>query len=173
MTTARRRRLKVSYGALHLQQQTAPVSNVVANVAVAVVDVSVGQRQLLRHATRTPPEYVLSLRRLRQRRWRSVWDIYNELGATYFRRAYRMACQSFKHLAALLCPYILSACGKKSIPRSYRNGPISPDVQLACAIRWFAGGSAYNIMTTYGVSHSDRIDSNWCVVDAINKYPVL
>ena len=81
------------------------------------------------------------------------WDIYNELGATsYFERAYRMIYQTFKHLAVLLCPLILSAFGKKGTMRHYRNGPISPDVRLACAIRWFAGGSAYDIMTTYGIS---------------------
>ena len=158
MTTARRRRLKVSY-ALHLQQQTAAVSNVVANVAPAVVDVSVRQWRL-RRRTRTPPEHVRSRRQLRQRRRRSVWDIYNELGPTYVQRAYRMRYRSFKHLAALLCPYILAACGKKGNPRNYRNGPISPDVRLACAIRWFAGGSAYDIMTTYGISHTDTIYKN-------------
>ena len=67
MTTVRRRRLKVSY-ALHLQQQTAAVSNVVANVAPAVVDVSVRQWRLRRRTTRTPPEHVRSRRQLRQRR---------------------------------------------------------------------------------------------------------
>ncbi len=159
MTTARRRRLKVSY-ALHLQQQTAAVSNVVANVASAVVDVSVRQWRLRRRTTKTPPEHVRSRRQLRQRRRRSVRYIYNELGPIYFRRAYRMTYRSFKHLAALLCPYILAACGKKGNPRNYRNGPISPDVRLACAIRWFVGGSAYDIMTTYGISHTDTIYKN-------------
>ena len=84
-----------------------------------------------------------------------------------------MTYRSFKHLAALLCPYILAACGKKGNPRNYRNGPISPDVRLACAIRWFAGGSAYDIMTTYGISHTDTINSYWYVVDVINKHPAF
>jgi hypothetical protein len=119
MTTARRRRLQVSY-ALHLQQQTAAVSDVVANVTAAIVDLSVCQWRLRQRTTRTTPEHVRSRRQLRQRRRRSVRDIYKELGAAiYFRRAYRMTYQSFKHLAALLCPYILAACGKKGNPRNY------------------------------------------------------
>jgi hypothetical protein len=49
------------------------------------------------------------------------------------------------------------------------NGPISRNVRLACAIRWFAGGSTYDIMTTYGLGHTDTINSYWYVLDAINK----
>jgi hypothetical protein len=70
-----------------------------------------------------------------------------------------MTYQSFKHLAALLPPYIFAACGKRGLPRYYRNARISPDVRLACAIPWFAAGSAYNIMTTYGISHTDTFIS--------------
>jgi hypothetical protein len=84
-----------------------------------------------------------------------------------------MTYHSFKHPATLLYPYILAACGKKGIPRNYQNGPISPDVRLACAIRWFAGGSAYDIMRTYGISHTDTINSYWYIVDAINKHPAF
>jgi hypothetical protein len=48
----------------------------------------------------------------------------------------------------------------------------SPDVQLACAIRWFSGGSAYGLrMTSYGIGRSDTIKSYWHVVDAINSHP--
>ncbi len=35
------------------------------------------------------------------------------------------------------------------------NGRISKSVRLACALRYFAGGSPYNIMCKYGVSHSN------------------
>lgn len=51
------------------------------------------------------------------------------------------------------------------------NGPISPDGRLACAICWFAGGSTYDIMTTFGISRPDTNSSYWYVVDAINKHP--
>ena len=82
-----------------------------------------------------------------------------------------MTCKTFKCLAALLCPYINAACDKKGTARFCWNGQISPDVQLAFALRWFAGGLPYDIMTTYGISHTDTIYSVWYVVDAINRHP--
>ena len=73
-----------------------------------------------------------------------------------------MTYRSFKHLAGLLCPIFNATSGIKGTSRYCpANRPILPDVRLACAIRWFAGGSTYNIMTTYG------INSYWYVVDAM------
>jgi hypothetical protein len=63
-----------------------------------------------------------------------------------------MTFATFTHVATILRPYIIATSGKKGKPRYSPNGPIDPDVRLACAIRWFAGGSFYDIMTTYGVS---------------------
>jgi hypothetical protein len=82
-----------------------------------------------------------------------------------------MKYSTFKCLATLLRPHIIAASGKKGTMSYIPNGPISPDVHLACAIRWFAGGSTYDIMTTYGLGHTDTINSYWHVVDAINKHP--
>lgn len=111
-------------------------------------------------------------RTFRKRQRRSVKDIYNELGDTYFRRAYRMQYRTFKRLARELRPGIVDASGKKGITSRYAsNGQIAPDVRLACALRWFAGGSPYDIMTTYGISHTDTINSIWHVVDAVNRHP--
>jgi hypothetical protein len=72
-----------------------------------------------------------------------------------------------------LRPYIIQAFGQKGGPsRFVPNGPISPDVRLASAIRWFSGGSAYDLMTSCGIGHSDTIKSYWYdVVDAINSHP--
>ena len=81
-----------------------------------------------------------------------------------------MKCRTFKRLATLLCPHIITASGKKGTKSYIPNGPISPDVRLACAIRWFAGGSTYDKMTTYGLGHTDTTVSYWFVVDAINKH---
>ena len=83
-----------------------------------------------------------------------------------------MTYRSFKRLAALLCPLINASCrSNNGMPRNCPNGLISPDVRLACAIRWFAGGSTYDIMTTYGLSHTDTINSYWYAADAVNKHP--
>ncbi len=49
------------------------------------------------------------------------------------------------------------------------NGPIATSVRLACALRYFAGGSPYDIMVRYGISHTDIFICVWCVVDAINR----
>ena len=104
----------------------------------------------------------------------SIRDIYKQLGPLYFRRAYRMKFSTFKRLANELRPYILQAAGQRQGDTSRRhvpNGRISPDVRLACAIRWFSGGSPYDMMTTYGISHTETLNSYWYVVDAVNKHP--
>ena len=84
-----------------------------------------------------------------------------------------MKYNTFKCLANVLCPHIIAAFGKKGITKCIPNGPIAPDVRLVCAIYWFAGGSVYGIMTTYGLAHTDTINSCWYVVDAINKHPAF
>jgi hypothetical protein len=35
------------------------------------------------------------------------------------------------------------------------------------------GGSIYDIMTTYGISHTEALDSVWYVVEAVNNHPLL
>ena len=81
-----------------------------------------------------------------------------------------MSYKTFRDLALLLGPGIILASGKKQDSKNnLPNGPILPEVRLACALRWFAGGSVYDIMTTYGISHTDALDSCWYVVDAVNS----
>jgi hypothetical protein len=40
---------------------------------------------------------------------------------------------------------------------------------LACALRYFAGGSPYDIMAKYGISHVSLYESIWAVVEAVNS----
>jgi hypothetical protein len=89
-----------------------------------------------------------------------------------------MKYNTFKRLASMLHPLIIAASGKSEevSSQNYRyipNGPISTDVRLACALRWFAGGSIYDIMTTYGIGHTETTNSCWYVVDAINRHPAF
>jgi hypothetical protein len=79
-----------------------------------------------------------------------------------------MTFDTFTRLATVLRPYIIAASGQSAPIYFVPNGPILPDVRLACAICWFAGGSLYNIMTTYGIGHTDAMNSCWYVVDAVN-----
>ena len=82
-----------------------------------------------------------------------------------------MKYRTFLNLAKELCPSIMQASGQKGTARYVPNGQISPDVLLACAICWFAGDSPYDIMTTYGIGHTDTNNSYWYVVDATNRHP--
>ena len=79
---------------------------------------------------------------------------------------------TFQQLASQLHLYTLAASGKRQGSRNYlHNGLILPEVWTACALRWFAGGSLYDIMSTYGIGHTDAINSCWYVVDAISRHP--
>jgi hypothetical protein len=53
------------------------------------------------------------------------------------------------------------------------NGIISTSVRLGIAIRYFAGGSPYDIMVKFGVSHTSVFDSVWIIVEAVNALPVM
>jgi hypothetical protein len=69
---------------------------------------------------------------------------------------------------------VVLASGKKQGSRNHlHNGPILPEVRLACALCWFAGGLIYDIMTTFGISHTDALESCWYIVDAVNTHPSL
>ncbi len=61
--------------------------------------------------------------------------------------------------------------GENYVPPPIPNGPVCTSVRLACALRYFAGGSPYDIMSVYGVSHTIILDSVWCVVEAVNQLP--
>ena len=139
------------------QQRSAAVMSAVANVSIAIIaqrELASRRYRMRQMASMNHQEGASSTaqtrRVFRPRRRRSVEDIYKEMGDIYFRRAYRMTYCTFQALASMLRPYIIAASGKKQGSRTYiPNGPICTDVRLACAIRWFAGGSIYDIMTTF------------------------
>jgi DDE superfamily endonuclease len=82
-----------------------------------------------------------------------------------------MSYSTFKHLLFMLSPLIVACTGKKRDSTNHvPNGAITPDIRLACALRWFSGGSIYDIMTTYGISHTETINSVWYVVYAVNYH---
>ena len=148
--------------------QQSLILNAVANVAAVIahqVVFRLRQRRTKHGGSRLG-------RSFRKRKRRSVREIYEELGDVYFRRAYRMNYDTFNRLVSMLSPNIIASSGKKQGSTNYiHNGAISPEVCVACALHWFAGGSVYDIMTTFGISHTDANDSCWFVVDAINRHP--
>jgi hypothetical protein len=121
----------------------------------------------------------------RKRVRRSVAKIYHCLGPIYFCRAYRMSYDSFWRLHNLLEVRIEEAAAKIRgyTPKDVHgenwsappisNGAISTSVRLGIAIRYFAGGSPYDIMAKFGVSHTSVFESVWMVVEAVNNLPAM
>jgi len=114
----------------------------------------------------------------------SVADVFQCLGPSIFRRAFRMTFDSFWRLYSILSPHILSslaegskyvckggrAGGNYSLP-PIRNGPILHSIRLGASLRYFAGGSPYDIMYIFGISYSEVLTSMWTVVDAVHRCP--
>ena len=50
--------------------------------------------------------------------------------------------------------------GRYSLP-PIPNGPITPSICLGAALRYFVGGSPYNIMCVFGISYSEVLASVW------------
>jgi hypothetical protein len=108
---------------------------------------------------------------------RSVWSIMEELGEYGTRRAYRMKRESFFQLFRLLEPHMVTgsrkrpSSGKKRRSKKYdgaTNGIIPKTSRLSIALRWFAGGSVWDIAIVHGVSVSAVYESIWIIVHAVN-----
>ena len=133
----------------------------------------------------------------RTRVQRSVESIRDEMGDYLFKRVYMMSYTSFKELHCLLEPLLISvhkevmdafsARRRQRQRRTLRtrrmssqrwkryvpNGAIHTTVRLAIALRFFAGGSIYDIAPLYGVGRTDAFASVWMVVEAIHRSNVL
>ncbi len=164
MTTTKKRR-RMSYSL------DASVANVVANATAVIAERLLRQRRQQSRRRMRNQGGSAPGRTFRRRYRRSVQVIYEELGDVYFRWAYRLKYSTFMSLATELRLYIIAASHQKGTAWYVPNGRTSPDVWLACSTRWFAGGSTYDIMTTYGIGHCDTINSCWYVLDAINRHP--
>ena len=99
-------------------------------------------------------------------------DIFCELGRIYFRRAYRMTIESFWKLYRLVSDSLKASLkyGIENIENKQNyipNGRVHPSVILACGLRLFAGGSKYDLATTFGISVTYvEYSMNW-VIDAV------
>ena len=140
-----------------------------SSMVVAAVVAVIAQKEL---STKSSSNRLGKSARLRKRQ--SIAAIHKMLGPTYFRRAYRMTYESFWILHNKLRNGILQALGRirqeEDEGPPVPNGLISTSIRLACALRYFAGGSPYDIVVKFGISHSDVFTSVWAVVDAINSY---
>ena len=126
---------------------------------------------------------------------RSVESVRNEIGASLFRRAYRMSYESFlrlhdllhlhieKAFQRLMLQMILRRRNRQSTKKRKRGkrrrinrsqviipaSKIDSTVRLAVALRYFAGGDVYDIAPLYGVSRSSCFASVWILVDAVHN----
>src|SRR5688500_1898860 len=79
---------------------------------------------------------------------RSVQEVYKALGSIYFCRAYQMSYKSFIILHGKLLSNIEKYSRNSNVAHTNlpptANGRIDSTVRLACALRYFAGGSPYD-----------------------------
>ena len=112
----------------------------------------------------------------RKRKRRTVMSIFSEMGPHYVRRAYRMDGADFWKLHAILRPYLENqrvSRKKKRHRNGAKNGLIPTLIYLSAALRYFAGGSPYDISVVHGLSHSEVFASLWRVVDSSNRFERL
>jgi hypothetical protein len=108
-----------------------------------------------------------------RRRRKTIEGLLLEYGERNFERAYRMSFASFSHLHTLLHTSI----ARRDTAWHRRGGGlprICTKVRLAAAIRYFGGGSVWDIMISHGMSRTETYESVWSIVDAVNTLlPVL
>ena len=112
----------------------------------------------------------------------TTWHIslHNEYG-NLFEHAYQMDYSSFQGLHDLLKDGIVEYIqGNGSSPNNsgnnsffVRNGNISIEIPLACALCYFAGGSYRDITMSHAIGVTDFYLSIWAVMDATNWCPLL
>ena len=116
-----------------------------------------------------------------KRKRRSLISLRNEYG-NLFDRAYHMDYASFQRLHELLKDGILHYIRRSNShnpnyspnPSFFvRNGNITTEIRLACALRYFAGGSYIDITMSHAIGVTDFYLSVWAVVDATNRCPSL
>ncbi len=107
------------------------------------------------------------------RQRKSVTQVYRELGRTYFRRSFRMSFETFSNLFKVIKVDLIRVVNARSDGKSSPNGKITLTVRLACGIRFFAGGDAYDIACMFGISHTSVFDSVDYVIEAVNQCKAL
>ena len=63
--------------------------------------------------------------------------------------------------------------GNNGLEFYMRNGWITTEIRLACALRYFTGGSYLDIMLLHGIGKTDLYRSIWAVVHATNACTTL
>jgi hypothetical protein len=166
----------------HLQVATVPTSTFISLVA-CVVSFAWENRTLLfseeddnDESHRAPKPRISPT--VPRKRCHNIAELFDQLGPSFTRRAFRMTAESFFRLHELLlpslgCELFPPATSTKSHRNGARNGLIPSTTRLAVALRFFAGGSPYDLSLVYGMSLTEVYCSAWRVVHAINHCHVL
>ena len=93
-----------------------------------------------------------------RREHKTLTQVYREIGNAYFRHSFGMTFCVFGRLFKLLVPYMKEFVSDDDNNNS-PNGPITLTIWLACGIRFFTGGDAYDIACMFGISHSSVFKS--------------
>jgi hypothetical protein len=102
--------------------------------------------------------------------YKSFWHLHNKLKGNIDRFVYEVQ-RRVDPRHKLLNVLSRNLHNRKSRNPPIPNGKISSSTRLACALRYFAGGSAYDLMGMYGIAHSEIFTSVWAVVQAVNRTP--
>ena len=126
------------------------------------------QEREKRRERRAARRFRPSTRRARRVR-KPINDLHREYGETYFKRAFRMTHPVFEKLFKMLEPSLVAVMNKTG-PQAV-NGSIPLESRLGAALRYFAGGAAYDIAVIFGISPSSVYESVNFVIEAINRTP--
>ena len=109
---------------------------------------------------------------------KTVHQNYRALGEYYFRRAYRMSYHTFRQLYSKVKNSLHNTLYKTRTKNAV-NGRIPLCSRLGIAICFFAGGDPYDIVQSYGMSHTSVFLSVDAIVETMNsmeefkiEYPV-
>jgi hypothetical protein len=163
------------------------VGQAVATAAIAIIQDSLRNESETHEGRHEPAIFATTKHggsrkgnKVRRRIRRTIEEMHIILGDTYFRRAYRMSIESFWDLHGKLQEGIDAAASMlrrrrrnpntNRLPPPVPNGKIPSSVRLGCALRYFGGGSPYDLMALFGISHTEVLSSVWMIVEAVNKH---
>jgi len=83
-----------------------------------------------------------------------------------------MTRTTFNRLLTILQPYIKEQTAASETDTFYiHNGPITADMRLGAALRYYSGGCPLDIMSVFGMSHTEVLASVTIITKAINSVP--
>ncbi|MGH7954708.1 MAG: hypothetical protein ACREOZ_01980, partial [Gloeomargaritales cyanobacterium] len=102
-----------------------------------------------------------------KKRKRLEWKAHvQDIGEDIFRRAYRLTYDAFNSLLVKITPFI-TAIQVNALNPSDSNVP--PEICLASALRWLAGGQYIDICIIFGIGSTTCYDCIWTVAGAIDR----